>query len=622
MSIGTDGFGSVVSGILDGDGVRGPATGDLSEEYPNPTVSGLQGHPIAATTPVTGMALEYVSGTWTPKFRYNSTIANIYVNNATGNDANDGLTTATAKKTIQAGVNAAGTFIKTVSPGFGYVIVRIAAQNTTENVSFNGIYSLGPGGPGGSSASAATVGIYLFGEPTQTILSGPHLLTAVSTIDPNNPVGSPSTIGGQATITSLGAGWTPSAFKGKFVRVAGGSIATLSPIVDNTADTLTIVKGGTFAVGNNVNIVEPATTINGSIRFGATNVGIGIYYLTIKGPTLIPPVVFNNQLLPVDYLYQFVYSRLEASGDGTQNSSVVNRITSSRITQCVLKGDREVIVDASANTNATLSRTLITGFCQFRVFGAKKVNLGNCVLDNMIANTNFAAVGNLFFVSEYFGMGSVTLKNMLAPYSVGGGNTLDGNVATYQWSNVLFYQNPGTTVNHVTLYNARLPNVYLTTFVNGNTAIFGYGAQALSGLQASGDIYFSGCSRGIFLANGSYALFGKLVFLSGVGTGIELESNSNIVVAGGNNSLSFDGTLFPVILNQRSVAYFAGAPGAIGTGNAANPLFTVDTGSRLMFRLTPSLTGGSTDIRLDNAINISYAETPYCTSRLTGASFG
>lgn len=79
INIGVDPNGLSVSGMLVNP-ITLAAGGDLTGSYPNPTVSGIQGNPISATTPTVGQTLVWSGTAWTPSNSSgDSTFTNIHV---------------------------------------------------------------------------------------------------------------------------------------------------------------------------------------------------------------------------------------------------------------------------------------------------------------------------------------------------------------------------------------------------------------------------------------------------------------------------------------------------------------------------------------------------------------
>lgn len=215
----------------------GPATGDLDGYYPSPTVAGLQGRSVSATTPVTGYVLAWDGTEWAPT---NGTAGNAVIFEATltGNPEN-----ITSARSIHQS--------PTTTPSSFYGIVNLGSDTTGVTLGANGIFC--------------------------TIAGG----------DQNETDGEYSVIGGgRANVTNSGnygviSGGSGNTASNYYVTIGGGAANVAN------GDSVTIAGGfGGQAIGNystmgggNQNIINAQ---NSTIGGGFTNY-IGADYSTISG---------------------------------------------------------------------------------------------------------------------------------------------------------------------------------------------------------------------------------------------------------------------------------------------------------------------------------------------------
>lgn len=167
----------------------------------------------------------------------------LFVNGATGSDTNDGLTSTTALATITEGIRRVPLVIKGVQ-----VTINVAAGTYAEGLSdFRAVVL--------DNAASTDFRLVASDWTTVTPITG----SATGTI------ASVSTATGVATITL--AGWTASDFKGKFLKLNGGSLVSkYIPIFDNAATTLTLPLEAAMSnlTGQTFTIVTQAVFLSGS----------------------------------------------------------------------------------------------------------------------------------------------------------------------------------------------------------------------------------------------------------------------------------------------------------------------------------------------------------------------
>jgi hypothetical protein len=200
-----------------------------------------------------------------------SAAAHYYADGTSGNDANDGRTISTPKKTLQA-------------------VFALLPQTISANIS---VHLKGTFVDPGNINIFNTVNGYLFiidGGSELTVLEGPY------TIDTLPPMGPKE----QQSFGNTGLSWTPGALEGLWAEVSADDFVTtdLRLISVNSATIIEPSYGGIWSLGNKFRIVKPKTTISqsGSNYLGIVssgNGGVVIQRLLFAGAN--NRIITNNQ---------------------------------------------------------------------------------------------------------------------------------------------------------------------------------------------------------------------------------------------------------------------------------------------------------------------------------------
>ena len=163
----------------------------------------------------------------------NQDTLHVYADSTRPDDAGDGLTLATAKKTIEAAV----ALLPNIAEG--HVVLHLTGTFTlTENVTI-------------STNMQRNKKLIVDGGDSVEVLEGPYSATSGTT----------------STLTDSARSWTPNEWQGYVVEILDTSnIGHRTTIQSNTADTLTVVQNWSSAITtNSYRIVRPATVITASI---------------------------------------------------------------------------------------------------------------------------------------------------------------------------------------------------------------------------------------------------------------------------------------------------------------------------------------------------------------------
>ncbi|NLR81769.1 collagen-like protein [Chitinophaga eiseniae] len=283
--------------------INGAAGGDLSGNYPNPTVNALQGKPVSTTAPLAGQILRYDGAQWAASVAGGGfSLPFITVeNNASTlfsitNDG-DGTSIEGANNTTTSSIAAVRGIINSTAPGGFSAAVRGINNGTgglgigtwgSQNGSGWGVYGVTPNGLGvyGNSSANGT-GVYANSNSgtglTATSVNGIPASISIFNNANNNSVLNASTVGNgsviNVTTTGNGAGIISSTGAGFGVHGITSAQTSAGVVGDNNG-------AGEAVVGRTTSDIAGAVVgrndgggygVRGFIATNTTGTGIGVY---------------------------------------------------------------------------------------------------------------------------------------------------------------------------------------------------------------------------------------------------------------------------------------------------------------------------------------------------------